>query len=87
MLFQLPSRCRVFRKIEPGLAWGWEEILANKANYLLEMLVWSKTEDAQKGINRPEPYYPPFIKKPKVHKDEVAMDIEDIKSVLTAPRK
>jgi hypothetical protein len=51
------------------------------------MLVWSKTEDAQEGRNRPEPYYPPFIKKPKVHKDEVAMDIEDIKNVLTAPRK
>lgn len=34
----------------------------------------------------PEPYFPPFIKKPKKNPNELAMDIEDIDKLLTAPR-
>lgn len=86
LLFQLPPKCRVFRKINPTLAWGWKEVLLNKANYYLELLVWSKTEDATKGRNKPEPYYPPFMKKPKKNPDEIAMDIDDIQKLLTSPR-
>ena len=86
LLFQLPPESRVLRKMNPALAWGWEEVLLNKANYYLELLFWAKTDDGMKGINKPEPYYPPFIKKPKKNPDEKAMDIDEIAKVLTAKR-
>lgn len=64
MLFQLPRTCRVFTKIEPSAQWGWSELLANKANYLLEVLAWQKTKDATKKSprHRPKPFVPDFMK-------------------------
>lgn len=83
----------MFAKIQPATQWGWSEILANKANYLLETLVWMKTKDATRKPpqNRPKPYMPDFMPQPK-GEDQVAEGTEahttdDIKEILARPRE
>ena len=72
--------------MEPSNEWGWSEFLMNKANHLLEVLIWSKTKDATKDhpMNYPKPFIPPFMEDKS--SDRVAMPIEDLKSYLTKPR-
>lgn len=88
LLFQLPKTCRTFLKINPQLEWGWTEQLLNECAYALDLLVWTKTEDAMKKhpTSKPEKFVPPFMPKPKKDKDSVAMDIDDVKAFLTRPR-
>ncbi len=78
-------------KVSPESQWGWSEILANKANYYLEMLLWSKTEDAAKKHpqHAPEMWWPDFMKKLTKEKstDTVAMSVDEIATILTKPRK
>lgn len=87
-MYQLPMKSRLFNKLYPETQWGWDEILANNTNYLLEMLLWAKTEDATKKVpqHRPEPFVPDFMPKKKKEKESVAMDIDDIEAYLTRPR-
>lgn len=67
-------------------------MLANRSNYLLEMLVWLQTKDAtKKGAkkNKPKPYVPDFMKPDKkegVAKDAEGHTVDDIKSILSLPR-
>jgi len=89
LLAQLPSESRVFRTMRPELNWGWQETLLNKMWYDLELLVWSKTEDATKKHPRykPMPYVPDFLKlNAKESREYEAHDLDDIKSILTKPR-
>lgn len=92
LLFQLPRNCRVFTAMSPSNQWGWDEILASKTNYLLEMLVWMKTKDAQKKSprNRPKPFVPEFMKLPvepsPINNGAEAHYAEDIAAILAKPR-
>lgn len=92
-MFQLPPKSRTITKLEPAAQWGWNEILANKANYLLEILAWQNTEDAGKKNPRrkPEPFVPDFIqratKEVKKKNKPTAKDIDEIKDILAQPRK
>ncbi len=97
MLFQLPRACRVYVAIDPSAQWGWDEIFANKTNYLLELLVWQngtpskKGEQARHKSRQPKPFMPDFMK-PKRTAAQVAaandasMTLDDVKSWLNTPR-
>lgn len=87
LLFQLPRDCRVFTAISPANQWGWSEVLTNKMTYLLELLVWMKTKDAQKKLpqHKPTPFVPEFMGG-DVAKDSEAHEVEDIKAILAKPR-
>lgn len=92
MLFQLPRECRVYAKLAPASQWGWNEILANKTNYLLETLIWMKTKDAYKKPpqNRPKQFTPEFMDQPNigepVDKDTEAHTPDEIRDILARPR-
>lgn len=89
LLFQLPAESRVFRSIRPELNWGWQETLLNKIWYDMELLVWSKTEDATKKHPqyKPLPFVPSFLKlNAKDAKEYEAHDLDEIKDILTKPR-
>ena len=92
-MFQLPPKSRTITKLEPAAQWGWDEILANKANYLLEILAWQKTKDASKKnpSKMPKPFVPDFIQRAtkQVEKKNkpAARDIDEIKDILARPRK
>ncbi len=76
--------------IRPELNWGWNEVLLNKVWYDLELLVWSKTKDAEKKVPqyKPLPYVPDFMKlNSKESKEYESHSLEDIKDILTRPRK
>lgn len=91
-MFQLPNGCRVFTKIEPSNQWGWSEVLANKANYFLETLVWQNSKDAQKKVPKhiPKPFIPEFLKKQanhsKINSGSQAHTTDGIRSILSQPR-
>lgn len=85
--------CRTFSKIQPANQWGWSEVLANKTNYLLELLLWQNSatkNKAQHKRNKPKPFMPDFLKaiQPpgEINKDAEAMTTDDVKSWLSAPR-
>lgn len=92
LLFQLPRECRVFAKLAPSTQWGWQELMANKTNYLLETLVWMKTKDATKRNprNKPKPFVPEFMptvtEPSEMNADIVATTSEDIRDILAKPR-
>lgn len=90
MAFQLPKESRFSRKLEPSNEWGWQEVLLNKVAYYLQVLIWQNTEDAHKKNpeHRPEYWLPEFIPQPekKHNPEEVAMDLDDLKSFLSKPR-
>lgn len=77
------------RAMNPQNEWGWMEVLTNKTNHLLDVLIWSKTKDALRDnpINYPTPFIPPFMEeKSKKESEQVAMPIEDLEAYLTRPR-
>lgn len=65
----------------------------NKANYLLEVLAWQHTKDAQKRAPRkaPKPFVPDFMvnleETRAINRGSVAQPVEDIKAILARPRK
>ena len=93
LLFQLPRNCRTFCAIQPANQWGWSEMLANKANYILEVLAWQNTKDGHKKrpTNKPKMFVPDFIKKLERSRNKdpnvETHDIDDIKNILNKPRK
>lgn len=95
-MFQLPRECRLFTAINPAAQWGWSESLANKTNYLLELLLWQNATPSKKGQiakhkrDKPKPYVPPFMK-PKqpegdINKGSELRSVDDVKSLLDLPR-
>lgn len=87
MLFQLPTNCRVFSAVKPANEWGWGEILTNKMVYLLELLVWMKTKDAQRKApqHKPKPFVPEFMGG-QVAKEAEAHTVDEVKDILSMPR-
>jgi hypothetical protein len=83
----------VFVKLQPANQWGFEEVFANKTNYLLELLLWQNSYDPKKKskhmANKPKPFVPEFMKDKKqsaINKDSVKHTVDDIKSILALPR-
>jgi hypothetical protein len=96
LLFQLPRDSRVFTALNPSAQWGWDQIFANKTNYLLELLVWQNATPSSKGKlaahkrRQPKLFIPDFMKPQrepkKKNKDTATMTVDDVKSWLSAPR-
>jgi len=93
LLFQLPRQSRVFTKLAPENQWSWQEILLNKSNYLLEVLTWQKTKDAQKRnpSKAPKIFIPDFMPKQEtqtaINKDSELHDSKSIDAILSKPRQ
>ena len=62
-------------------------------SYLLNVIAWQSTKDAQKKYptNAPKPFVPEFMrdlqKEREINKDIAAHDIDDIKLILAKKRK
>jgi hypothetical protein len=82
----------VFSKIEPSSQWGWSELLTNKANYLLEVLIWQNANmgaKKSKWTKKPEPFIPEFMKpkaKSEITKEATSFSTEEISLILAQPR-
>ena len=62
--------------------WGVaEQLMAVMAN-ALNVLVWAKTEDASKGINKPEPILPPGVTPPNSGAGEIHEVLEQLNNPL-----
>ncbi len=92
LLFQLPQDSRIFRALQPANNWGWEEVLLNKANYLLDVLVW---QQSNKGVKKTKQTKKPELFKPEFMKDEsqlvakkelTSYETTEIDSILSKPR-
>lgn len=77
------------------MQWGWQETLANKANWLLELKLWQDTqikkgEKAAHQRRKPTLFVPDFMKKEmpagEINKDAEKHTVDDIKSLLALPR-
>ena len=94
LLFQLPRQCRVFVKLQPSNEWSYNEVFANKTNYLLELLLWQNSYNPKKKgkhlANKPKPFIPEFMKEKKkpsaINNGSVKHTVDDIKSILALPR-
>lgn len=64
----------------------------NQMTYLLNVIAWQSTKDAQRKtpINAPKPFVPDFMRnlqiEQKHNKDIEAHDIDDIKAILAKKR-
>jgi hypothetical protein len=96
-MFQLPRECRLFAALNPASQWGWIESLANKTNYLLELIAWqnatpsTKAKKAAHEQKKPKPYVPDFMKKDiepqgAINEGIEQMSVDDVKSWLAVPR-
>lgn len=93
LMFQLPTKSRLFNKLAPSTQWGWDEIFANKANYLLETIVWQNATPSKKGDkakhkrNKPKIFMPEFMKQPSaINGDIEKYSTDDIRNILAKPR-
>lgn len=80
--------------MSPANQWGWNEIFANKTNYLLEMLLWqnsySKKNRSRHAAMKPKPFVPDFMKppaKPSAMNDGLELkETWEIDLILKQPR-
>lgn len=89
LMYLLPKTCRLFTVINPAVQWGWREVLANRANYLLEVLIWQNANEGvkkHKQTAKPPPFVPDFMKGVEVAPDAEKHTVDDIKAILAKPR-
>lgn len=87
LLFQLPKKSRFMRLLQPANNWDWNEILLNNAVYLLKVLAWQNTKDAQEengGKNAPTIFVPDFME--DMEDNTESMDIDELKAFLSRER-
>lgn len=93
LMYQLPAASRLMRRLNPANNWGWPEVLLNKSTYLLEVLAWQNTKDAQKGrkSTAPKMYTPEFLKdtanRKGLNPDQAVHTTDEIKAILDRPRR
>lgn len=98
-MFQLPPTGRVITTINPQSQWGWSEVLANKANFLLETIIWQnstpsdpkkKSEIAKHKREQPKPWIPDFMKEPHkpspINDGSVALEVDEVQRILAQAR-
>jgi hypothetical protein len=94
LMFQLPTRSRLFRKLEPANNWDWPEVLQNKIAYMLEVIAWQNANQGVKKSKQTKPptyYQPDFMKKAsqakRLNPEQVVGTTAEIKDILSRPRK
>lgn len=80
------------RKLSPANEWSWNELLLNKVEHALRVLIWQNSADGHEKNPKhyPEVWTPDFIpkpEKPKRNPDEETMDIDQLKAFLSKPRE
>lgn len=81
---QLPEGARTWRAYDPEALWTTDRALAAGCLNALNLLVWSKSKDAQRNRNRPKPVGPD-ARAGRVHRG-MAMTKEELDAVLRLPR-
>ena len=92
LMFQLPRKSRLFRKLYPEGQYDEMDMVAIAQMNSLSFLAWTKTKAAaKKGAKPPKPYLPPAIEKAQkkanlAKKDVKVMSVDDVKALLARPR-
>lgn len=79
----------------PAAQWTWREVLANRTNYLLELLIWQNGYNPKKKAEhlaaKPKPFVPEFMaaaeREARRDKEIEPHTVEDIKAILARPRR
>lgn len=90
----MPRTCRVFTAIAPVNQWGWDQVFANKTNFLLETIIWQNSYDPKKKAEhksrKPKPFVPDFMKQAAapsaINKGSEIHNTDDIRNILAKPR-
>lgn len=88
LICQLPKDCRICNAINPASEWTYDRLYLAQAVDALNIMVWQN--NGKKHAAKPESVIPQFIQKEAAkgkHKDTAVMDIDDIKALLSKPRK
>lgn len=80
---------------QPAAQWGWPENIANRTNYLLDLLLWQNSYDPKKKgewmARKPKPYVPEFmaaaVREATRDKDIEAHTTAEIDAILALPRR
>ena len=75
------------RAVNPDWRWGLGEFLSAEAVDTLRLLLWSKTKDAEKGANRPQPLPRPGVAAPPGERVVEAMNVDDLDAFLAGERE
>lgn len=89
LMYQLPKACRLFVAINPAVQWGWREVLANRANHLLDTLIWQNSnEGVKKHKQTPQPsiFTPEFMKGILDSPETEKHTVDDIRNILAKRR-
>lgn len=55
LLAQLPEQARVFKEENADLEWDTATYFLAQIEYDLRILIWQKTKDGQRNMNKPKP--------------------------------
>ena len=88
----MPEESRIMRKLTPANEWSWNEILLNKIEHAVRVLIWQNSADGHQEHPKyyPETWLPDFFpkpKKPKKNTEEVGMSVDELKEFLSRPRQ
>lgn len=76
--------------MSPPNQWGWRDVLANKANNLLEQIIWQNSNmgvKKSKQTAKPQPFIPDFMRQPgELSKEAEVHTTDDIRDILAQPR-
>lgn len=75
------------RAANPEWRWGLAEFLLAEAVDTLRLLLWAKTKDAEKGVNRPRPLPRPGVDVPQGERVGEAMNVDDLDALLARERE
>lgn len=85
LLVELPGESRIKRVYGGDGTWDFDRLLASLAVDALNVLVWQRTKDGQKGRNRPKPITPQ-VKNSGRTIGGMSMSIEELNEMLSRPR-
>lgn len=78
----------MYAKINPASEWTYDRVYLAQAVDALNVMVWQN--GGKKHAKKPESVIPEFIQREAQkgrHKDTAVMEIDDIKALLSRPRK
>ena len=85
LLVELPGESRIKRTYGGDGTWDFDRLLASLTVDALNLIVWQRTKDGQKGRNRPKPITP----QPKAGGRNIggaSMSIEELNEILSRSR-
>lgn len=85
----LPDDAAVWRTLDERNRWPVSAYLIAAVVDQLNLIIWTKTKDGEKGRNRPTPIPRPGVEEKTKNRDsEVqAMDLDELKAFLARPRQ